>query len=312
MTALASRYKGRIRYYEIWNEWNVALYWKGTPAQLVRMAQDARCVVVGPERGCNPQSSFPGGVAIDPAARMVTPSPVGGHTKLSAVADQLSAYSASNGGTFADVIGFHTYVATPAGVCPLAEDVSTVLGDLDATLARYPAQTANKPLFNTEGGWSKADVEGFDDPNEQAAFLARYYLLQESHAVARVYWYLWDSPTANIALWNATTKAISPAGTAYGEVYRWLSGATLVGPCTASGTIWTCEFTRPGGYGALAAWDAAKLCNAGVCTTSSFTQPTGRAYHDYRELSGRIVSIAAGSTAVPIRAKPILLETGPA
>jgi len=64
VTAVASRYKGQIKYYEIWNEWNVPLFWQGTPAQLVRMEQDARCVVAGPPSGfsCNANGSvFPSG-----------------------------------------------------------------------------------------------------------------------------------------------------------------------------------------------------------------------------------------------------------
>src|SRR5205823_7668241 len=79
VSAVASRYKGQIKYYEIWNEWNAKVFWVGTPAQLVRMEQDARCVVEGPPAvsSCNPDSTFPSGKAIDPGAKIVSPSPVG-------------------------------------------------------------------------------------------------------------------------------------------------------------------------------------------------------------------------------------------
>jgi len=195
VTAVASRYKGQIKYYEIWNEWNVPLFWQGTPAQLVRMEQDARCVVAGPPSGfsCNANGSvFPSGTAIDPNARIVTPSPVGAHSNLTSVADNLATYFRTNvggadGGAFADILGFPAYVSTSnSGRCPIPEDVNTVVDNLNSTLASF-ASEQGKPWFNTEGGWSKADDEGFLDPDRQAAFLARYFLLQRSLGVERVY-----------------------------------------------------------------------------------------------------------------------------
>src|SRR5205807_8767396 len=42
------KYPNQIKYYEIWNEWDAKLFWVGTKQQLVRMEQDARCVVKGP------------------------------------------------------------------------------------------------------------------------------------------------------------------------------------------------------------------------------------------------------------------------
>ncbi len=82
-----------ISYYEIWNEWNIAGYWNGTPQQLVRMEQDARCVVKGPPSGrsCYPGISF-SGRGTDPTADIVSPSPVGAHSVLNAVETNLATY----------------------------------------------------------------------------------------------------------------------------------------------------------------------------------------------------------------------------
>ncbi len=319
VTAVASRYKGQIKYYEIWNEWNVPLFWQGTPAQLVRMEQDARCVVEGPPSGfsCNANGSvFPSGTAIDPNARIVTPSPVGAHSNLTSVADNLATYFRTNvggadGGTFADILGFHAYVGTSnSGRCPIAEDVNTVVDNLNSTLASFPSEQG-KPWFNTEGGWSKADDEGFLDSDRQAAFLARYFLLQRSLGVERVYWYRWDGPNP-AALWPTPSGPISEAGTAYGEVSRWIAGATLTNACTAVGPIWTCSFTRlsPSGYQALAVWDASQDCLAGKCTTSNFAIPGGVIYTQSRDVTGTVTNLG-GATTIAIGAKPILLETAP-
>jgi hypothetical protein len=307
-------------YYEIWNEWNTTVSWLGTTQQLVRMEQDARCVVEGPPSGksCYPDSVFPSGMALDSTAKIVSPSPVGAHPMLSAVADNLQTYFSTTvnnyaGGSFSDVIGFHGYVGTgtksgnSALPCPTPEDVNTVIADMNTTLASFPQITAGKPLFNTEGGWSEADVEGFTDQDRQAAFLPRYLLLQQSANISRVYWYAWDSKRLS-SLYNDTTGQATLAATAYGEVNKWTVGATLSKACGAAGTVWTCGFTRPGGYAAVAVWDASQDCTASSCPTPTAFPAGG--YLEYRDVAGNVTSLGT-ATSVQIGAKPILLETAP-
>jgi hypothetical protein len=311
-TAVVNRYKGQIKYYEIWNEWNIQYSWEGTTQQLVRMTQDARCVVEGPPSGssCNPNSTFPGGTGIDPSAQIVTPPPVGGGTSqsaLNAAAKYMDIFlnqSQAGGvgpGNFVDVIGFHCYVSTQTvGDYPLPENVPTV----DSAVAAVSG-VQGKPLFCTEGGWGDAAEEGFLDPDLQAAFLARYYLLQTSTTVARVYWYAWDTTSTDIALWSTTDT--TPAAIAYGEMYKWINEATPSGPCSATGTVYSCAFTR-GTYQALAVWDSNPNSNcytAGTPTCSTFAIPAQ--YTLYRNLSGNETNVP-GST-IPLSAKPILLES---
>jgi hypothetical protein len=306
-----------IKYYEIWNEWNVSIFWQGTVQQLVRMTQDARCVIEGPppNGACNSSSSFPSGTGLDPTALIVTPSPNGAHTDLSAVSDKLNTFLQANGGEYADIIGFHCYVGlqTAGPPFPTPEDVNTVIDDLSITLSNFSSQTQGKALFCTEGGWSHSDVEGFTDPDMQAAFLARYYLLQQSKGIARVYWYRWDNPSpTGGSLWNPVT-GISKAGTAYGQIYEWLAGAMLSSPCSVNGTVWTCTYTRSSGYRAIAVWDgdtSTSCYTAGTPACSTFTIPGGATYTEYRDVAGNVTSLKGG-TSVPISAKPILLETGP-
>ena len=311
-----------ISYYEIWNEWNTGAYWNqtnGTTAQLVRMEQDARCVVEGPPSGmlCNPNSKFPSFTALDPTAKIVSPSPVGGalDNMLGEVADSLSTYFSTKvngyaGGSFSDDIGFHGYVGTATSAntntvpCPTAENVNIVIADLNNTLAAFPAM-AGKPLFNTEAGWSEATAEGFTDPDRQAAFLPRYLLLQESANISRVYWFAWDSKNA-ASLYNDVSGDATAAATAYGEVNQWTQGATVSQACTAKGTVWTCGFTRSGGYSALAVWDAGQDCTTTSCPTPTAFPAAG--YLDYRDVAGNVTQLS-GASSVQIGAQPILLET---
>jgi hypothetical protein len=317
-----------ISYYEIWNEWNTNAYWNpvnGTTAQLVRMEQDARCVVEGPpsHASCNPSSSFPSGTAIDPTAKIVSPSPVGGalDNMLDEVALSLNAYFSTQvnnnaGGSFSDAIGFHGYVGTATSSntnvvpCPTPENVNTVIADMNGTIASFPSIAAGKPLFNTEGGWSEATVEGFTDPDRQAAFLPRYLLLQESANISRVYWFAWDSKT-DASLYNDTTTQPSLAATAYGEVNAWTVGATVSKACSTTNptsTVWTCGFTRPGGYAALAVWDAGQDCTATSCLTPTTFQVPSGGYIEYRDVAGNVTPLGTGAS-VQIGAQPILLET---
>jgi len=327
VTAVAQRnatvYNNKIKYFEIWNEWNIPKFWNGSAAQLVRMEQDARCVVEGPPAGksCSANgSSFPSGTGIDPSAKIVSPSPVGAATELNEVSKELTTYFQTtvggiSGGTFADEIGFHGYVSTPdgSGTCPIPENVNTVVNDLNGTVQSFPAEAqvngVDKPWFDTEDSWGKAPDEGFEDPYRQAAFLARDFLLQRSLGVARVYWYRWDATeTYGGALWTAST-GITDAGNAWGEVYQWINGATLSSACTANNSsVWSCGFTRSGGYQALAVWDAGQDCTSTSCPTTNFNVPAGPGYTQYVDLTGNVTTISGGT--VPIGAQPILLENG--
>ena len=335
VTALATRngttYNHTIKFYEVWNEWNISLFWNtsaavnpATTAMLVRMEQDARCVISTPPAGftCNSNSSLPpNGLNLDPGAQIVSPSPVGAGyptSNLGNVAKQLGIYfstqangSSAMGGQFADVIGFHGYVGAQkgSGICPIPENVNSVVDDLAGTVASTPGE-GSKPWFDTEDSWSQAESEGFTDQDRQAAFLARYLILQRSLGVERTYWYRWDSTNQYAgALWTSPSGPISEGGTAFGEMSNGLVGSTISSACTPNGTVWTCAFSRPGGYQSLAVWDASQDCQNGDCTTTTFTIPTNVNYTMQRDIVGNETSVSG--TTVPIGAKPILLETEP-
>jgi len=289
VTAVALRYKGRIKYYEIWNEPSIPAMWQGTDAQLVRMTQDARCVILG--AGCNAQSNYTQ-TAIDPSARITSPGFVAAPTTRLSTA--LDSYLKSGGGQYVDVIAFHAYVGyspnQPELVVSQAASVKSVA---------FTNGQQNKPLFNTEGSWGGKTV--ISDQDQQVSWLSRYLILQQSSGLARSYWYSWDG--AATPLWSKT-GGTEIGGTTYGEVSNWLVGASLTSPCAASGSVWSCAYTRAGGYKSLAVWDASQTCSSGTCTTSNFTVPSGYVYS--RDLAG--IKTRIGGSTVPIGSKPILLE----
>jgi len=289
VTALATRYKGEIKYYEIWNEPTAPIMWEGTTAQLVRMTQDVRCIVIG--TGCSSLSTYTQ-KGIDPTALITTPAYVT-DTGIN-IATAMGDYLAAGGGQYVDVIDYHGYVQWPEP----AETAVTDAAPLQSTLATYNQQ--GKPIISSEGGFGAKVL--ITDPDQEAAWIARFELLMQSIGVSRSYWYAWDGATT--PFWTLT-DGTNVGGTTYNEMTNWMVGATLSSPCTPVGTVWQCGYTRPGGYKAIAVWDASQTCNNGYCTTSTFTIPSG-GYDYFLDITG--VKTHTTGTTVQIGLKPILLE----
>ena len=274
VTTLVTRYKGRITSYEMWNEADAYGFWTGTPAQMVHLASLAYPIIK----------------SIDPNAIVLSPSDAAPGGWPIPYATWLDEYLQAGGGKYADAIAWHGYAAdrntqpaSPPEVSLLSQIV-TIRG----VLAKYGLQTL--PLWNTEGGYG-ADTQ-LPGQQQQADFLARWYLIQFGYGVARAYWYQWDN-TLYGTLWTSTGGE-TPAGQVYGQISSLLSGARASGPCTASGAVWTCNYSI-GAVSYEAVWDTA---GTATFTTSGFTA--------YADLTGKQFQIAGNS--VPIGPLPILLH----
>jgi uncharacterized protein (TIGR03437 family) len=272
-----------VQSWEIWNEPNAENFWRGTTQQLVRMTEDANQIIKG----------------VNPDLLIVSPPPAGGGNPDSTAASFLQGFFADGGSQYVDVIGFHGYLLPAQVQAGQVELLLSGLSDLEST--RSSAGLTSKPLWDTEGSWGL--TTNLPDVDMEAAFVARYYLLQATY-VQRFYWFAYDDPSGT--LYDDTTMMLLEPGVAYGQVYNWLVGATPSGPCTNNGSIYMCGFTRPGGYQALAVWDSSLSCSNGACTTTSYTAPSG--YTQYADLAGNVTPITGGT--IQISVKPILLENG--
>lgn len=290
--ALVSNSVGQIKYYELWDEMDNPPSWNGTLAQIVRMNLDAVQIIR----------------SLDPNAVILTPSVIiegsTGRQYLQNYLPAAAAFLPSIGG-----VAIHGYVQM-SGEPLVPETITDHLTETKAILAG--TVLAGQPLFDTEASWGDPTVSNpaFTDPDLQAAFVARMYLLQWSESVSRFYWYQWNNKQFG-TLWTPDPNNPAGAGTvlepgvAYGQVYQWLVGDVMTQACGQSGPIWTCGLTSLNGYQALAIWDTSQSCTNGSCSTSSFTFASP--YVQYRDLAGNTTSLS-GQTAVPIGAKPILLE----
>jgi hypothetical protein len=220
-------------------------------------------------------------------------------------------YFAAGGPRDVDAVTFHYYALGFGRDRPIPEEVVGEVTQMRQVMAKYGL--ANKPLWNTEGGFGRHPI-----PEEaQAAFVARFYLVLWSLGVERFYWYDWEQPS----LWTV------PAGKAYQEIYKWMVGATMRRPCTENAEhTWTCGFARPGGYEALAVWnteasfermppslapDGRKIAGYSAYVRSAEPRPykPDSKFRQYRDLAGHTNPVRG---TVMVGSQPILLETSSA
>jgi hypothetical protein len=221
---VVSRYAGRVHVYEIWNEPNLASFYTGDVAQMVRLCHLAYNIIK----------------RVDPAAQVVSPAA----TTMDGV-PWLDRFLAAGGAGCFDVVGFHLYVwpGAPEAIVPLVARIQEVLA------ARG---VGDRPLWNTETGWYVArgrpapggkEHPGALSESDAAATVARALVLSRAAGVERFYWYAWDNEDMGLADPDGRPRA---PGRALAEVQRWLIGARLGSCRRASDGTWTCELDRAG------------------------------------------------------------------
>lgn len=303
-----------IQYWESWNEWyrnNVVnttppVFYsvRATYAQMVRMTEDLRCIVTGTGSVNGAPCT---GTPIDTTAKIVSPSDGGQYCCGSVGVFQNFLYcngagsnapipgsdctTGSRGSAAVDIVNthFYEYQLPPEQLPKNVKQYKSLLSTTDLA----------KPLWSTEGGWAQNST--VTDPDIQASWVARYYLLGWSSGVAEMYWFAYDSPTYG-SLWTSG-GGLNKAGTAYGQTYNWIVGSSLTTPCSVSGTVWTCGLTLADGTAAQAVWDTSQTCSNGSCTTSNQSVPA--VWTNYQDLTGRNNAITNGTA--PVGIKPILL-----
>ncbi len=212
---VATRYKGRIHAYEIWNEPNVRKFWTGSIDQLVTLTREASIIIH----------------SIDPQAVVVS-QPATGFPGIKWLPEFLS-----KGGQYVDVIGYHFYLTPkpPEATLQLVDAIKKVMSE---------SGVQDKPLWDTEAGWlPPAQVE----PEIGAAYLARSYIVLWADGVQRFYWYAWDNHTS-VALQTTDrdNQTLTPAGQAFDTIQNWLVGARMDWCKIDVEQTWQCQLNRDG------------------------------------------------------------------
>jgi Cellulase (glycosyl hydrolase family 5) len=227
--AVATRYKGKIKYYELWNEPNITQFYTGSMSSMVTMAQTIHDAIK----------------SVDPSAVILSPCPSWGSE--GAPYTWMSSFLSAGGGSHFDIASYHAYSGSNAP--------EFIINSIQAMRnALTNAGYGSRQIFLTEGGWGENVYLSNED--SQVNFLARYIVLTWAKGVSKLAWYAYDN-TAWDTLYTAS-GGLRPAGIAYKQVYQWLTGAVMSG-CTQDSTgTWACSLTRANGYAGEIIWNPSK------------------------------------------------------
>lgn len=272
---LAIRYKGRIHYFELWNEPQYSDFeqatggfYSGTLASLVRLGRSASRVLK----------------EVDPGNQLITPGFTG-------AGDRLERFLAAGGRDFSDIIAFHFYALTPEQMLQKIRAVQQIMREQGV---------GDRELWNTEQGYEVVGPNakipgnlGFEvrDIETEAAYILRSFVLAAAAGVRRFYFYSWERLLAE----NETVPTV--AANALGTTVRWLKGASVDSCASEDGAVWTCSLSR-GGRKAWMVWNASGEFD--------WTIPKGWDVTAYEAADGR-----AGSnhnSVIKIGQTPLLLK----
>jgi uncharacterized protein (TIGR03437 family) len=222
ITAVAQRYKGLIRYYEIWNEPNDPTYYSGTVAELVQLTREAHSII---------KAVDPGNTVISPAAYMP------------GYLDQLLQAGIAG---YVDIIGHHFYQTPP-------EATGAAIANVRLVLAKN--NVSSIPLWDTEG----ASGDTTTPPDLAAAYIVRKYLADLAFGSGRYDWYTWGHATSFCVGTEANDpRILTQAALAYRYLFDWLLGASLDGASIDPAGNWQIRLTLATGAKGLIIWNPAQ------------------------------------------------------
>jgi hypothetical protein len=267
--AVVTRYRGRIKYYELWNEPDAWNWWSGATPQMVQMARVAYPIIK----------------SIDPGAIVVSPAPQGLYAFR-----WMDGFFAGGGASYVDVIAFHGYVTHPGGFAAAPETWVTIANNMRNTMNKYHV---NKPLIDTELSW--AENWKLPSSSAQAAFVARIYMMHWLHGVNLAFWDVWDGGIYG----TLYTNHLLAGGKAYTSLSSWLVGAAFDRCIQYSNGTWACHLSRSGGYHGWIVWN--------VHGNTSYQLNAADNLKRQRTLSGGQATISPGSK-ISIGTMPVLVE----
>jgi len=223
--AVVTRYKGRIKYYELWNEPDAWNWWSGTTSQMIQMAKVAYPIIK----------------SVDPGAIVVSPCPQGVNGYK-----WMDGFFAAGGASYVDVIAFHGYVTHPGGYTAAPETWVTIANNIRSTMNKYRVY---KPVIDTEFSWGQNSQ--LPSTSGQAAFVARIFMMHWLYGVNRAFWDVWENGNYG----TLYRSGMLSGGWSYTYLSKWLVGASFDRCIQYSNGSWACHLSRSGGYQAWVLWN---------------------------------------------------------
>jgi hypothetical protein len=280
VSAVANRYKGRIHYYELWNEVNLSGFYSGSVDEMVTLAQTAYQTLK----------------SIDPSITFLSPSCVANDSRVA----WFQEYLQKGGGQYADVLNYHFYVSPNA-----PEAMVPFIGNIEQIIAANGL--SGKPLWNSESGWYIQNQSGTVAPmgsfsvvlssDQASAYVARSYVLNWASGIDRFCWYAWDNYNMGLVEQDGVTLK-SPA-IAYGQVYSWLTGARMISCGQNSQGTWVARIVEANGHAARIVWNAAQ--------TVTMQAPAEWNALTVKDLTGNSTAVTDGQ--LTLGPMPVLVES---
>lgn len=269
---VATRYRGRIEAYEMWNEVNLPTYWKGSVATLATMSAHAAAIIH----------------SVDPVAKVVAPSVV--FVQSTATVDYVLQLVAAGGFAGIDVAAVHLYYYQG----PNAPELNAA--GVQALQARLAAAGVHIPLWNTENAWG---TTGTASATTQQMLIVRNWLVANYVRIPRSYYY---TPIAYLP-WEVTG---SPAQLATQQLKRWYTGARIEGCGHGIGSglpfdIWQCTFY----YGSTSSGYSYGQVRWSTAGNYSEAAPTSTTQVEY---VGSAAASARSGTAVTVSQLPVMVR----
>ncbi len=264
---VATRYKGQIFAYEVWNEADLQGYWTGSVSDMLQLAQIAYTSIK----------------QIDPSAIVLAPSLVAGNGR-----DWLQQYLAAGGNQFTDGVAYHLYTTSlaPEDAVPFMQSVLAI------------ARQYNLPVWDTEVGFGPW---GTLSDSDSAAYLARTLILHAANGITRTMWYAWDDrgPWVHLYLVEADLETPTLAGIAFAQVTNWLQAASVSCTNDATDLSWQCTLQTSDGSTKYIVWN--------YFTPETFAVPPSWQVSRAVDVAGSVTNIRGGQVniaASPILLEP--------
>ena len=275
---VVQRYKGKIQYYEIWNETNVSTFYTGNIEDLVELAQRAYDIIRQE----------------DPAAMILTP-----NFAFFGLAT-MAKYFHAGGGVYADAISCHVY--HPMENAGTRDRMLTMLA-MRSVADQYGY--AHLPLFNTETALTYGQTSYPTDTQIRAG-VAHGMILNRLLGSETYPHYFWE-PSAALRVALAVyidDPELTVGGETYRELANWLKGKRITSFENINSRAVqpvTVDLDRGPGYKVVLVWAWAG--------NPTYVPDSSLHVNNIRYLDGTFQTYAGG--VITLDQEPILLECNP-
>src|SRR5581483_11932811 len=263
-----------IKYYEMWNEWDLAAHWTGTADQLYQMLAPAAGII---------RQNVPQAVILTPSVTASAQSELQAWLNLE-----------NANGRISDWVDWHAYlIDNSLPITP--EDKWTVSSGAFLSLLAANPPWDKAPWANTETNFDPMTFACSYTADDCTGQIVRWQILHDSWGASTLDWYKWNQ-TIGSNLQNPQYETAYSNAMQYTVGGHYTSAASFTAANGAS--TWTAPFVEANGTSALWVWTPKE-------SGTPYTVPSG--YVDYLDLTGAKTSVTAGQT-INIGPEPFLLE----